>query len=50
MKIGDRLHSPSECVGRRAFRRFHAYGDHYYATFLIDPVGYRIEAACTSVA
>jgi len=49
MKIGDRLHVPSECVGRRAFRRFHAYGNHYYAAFLIDPDGHRIEAVCKSV-
>ncbi len=26
------------------------YGDHYYAAFVIDPDGYRIEACCTQPA
>lgn len=43
----DALAVGGTCNGAPGLRE--DYGDHYYAAFLIDPDGHRIEAVCKSV-
>lgn len=43
----DALAVGGTCNGAPGLRE--DYGDHYYAAFLIDPDGHRIEAVCKSI-